>query len=167
MAKKTFKCAVVEPSILVPLDHDLGAQPNLLVTVFEAAPNGANRDLLRSRIFEQGDTPYASFNAFGVAHDITLTRDAYADIADGQDDEDMLHPVVLIERRSFDVYESRRTEALYYLAPEAYLTKIFKRYRETTQNFGATFRRRRVRLAELDQHVPEVDINGFDFEGVP
>ena len=166
MVKKTFRCATIEPSIFVPTTHDPEARRNLLVSISAAAPSGANRGVLRSRIFRQESDPHAEFSAFAVAHDIAITKDAYADLVDDQD-EDVMRLVVLIEQKVFYAYESHRTGELYYLAPESYLTKVFKRYRQTTGNLGATLQRRRVRLSELDKYVPEVDINGFDFGGVP
>lgn len=164
MVKKTFRCAIIEPALLAPGPPGQfpEAQQNLVFSVTEAAPNGANRPVLRSRAYQRSDPIHANFNAFIIAHDVSLTKEAYVDATDDPDDEDRVHPVVLIERKWFEVYESRRTGALYFIAPETHMRQTFRRYRETTGNHGATFQRRIVRLAELEKRIPELDINGYD-----
>ena len=164
MVKKTFRCAIIEPALLAPslTDQFPEVQQNLVLSVAEAAPNGANRPLLRSRAYQRSDPPHPNFNAFIMAHDVSLTKETYVNTTDDPDDEDRVHSVVLIERKRFEVYESLRTGALYFIAPEAFMKQTFRRYRETTGNHGATFQRRIVRLAELEKRIPEMDINGYD-----
>ena len=169
LAKKTFRYASIEPSLLLNATPDQASrtQTNLVLSATEAAPEGANRDTLKSRIYRQYDSPHAAFGAFSAVHDIDITRETYADLMEDLDDEDRMRSLVFIERKSFEIYEHLGTGGLYFTSQDAYLRRMFRRYRDNTGDHARVLTRRVVDLAELERRIPELDINGYRLEEVP
>ena len=82
MPQITFRFAAFEPDILHPagvlVDLADGNNPAVL-DIERAAPQGAPRPALRTRVYARRDAPHGAFNAFNVIHDELGHFDASAE----------------------------------------------------------------------------------------
>ena len=160
MPRKAFQFVEFEPAL-----WDMPNQVDTTVPVLDvegSAPQGAPRPTLRSRVFPRADTPNDAFQAFNGRHDTVGRIIEYE-----RSDEDTTTERIFVRPSEFQAYELRRSPGwLYVTASDSTLKQMFRRYRESTGEFGTTFNRRIVRIGDLEQRLNEMEIVGYTLGNV-
>ena len=186
MAQISFRFAALEPQLLHPeivLNNPIieggstaaskAVIDDLVLDVQRAAPEGAPRPVLRTRVYARSDTPKAGFNAFSVTHDEIGHYDAYAGPDDGRVDtiaaDEVIRKMYIGPIRFFTYELSVSPGHLYATTSTDNLKEMFRRYRATNNRQGAIFRRRVVDIRALEATLSaeaSTETTGYTFSNV-
>lgn len=162
MARKVFHYVALEPPIWDP------GQPGIQTPVLSAevpAPDGANRRVLRSRLYRRPTDPHEAFFAFNGIHDGHRTVEVYAS-ADGDETVERL----IVFKVEFSLYELRRAPGTaYFSGSEERIKSLFKRHRDQHGRGDMTYSGRIVRIADLEETLHEAqhsDVVGYSLANV-
>ena len=154
-------------SVLVVADQVLGdgldapTAPAALA-VAEPAPDGVDRQELKTVFHALASTAHDSFGTFSVRHDEVRRIRAYADGADDDPDPDVVMERSLVQPRDFHLYEFRNNPGqIYVTTQEAVVRRIYRRARETHGQQGMALNLRRTRLDDLEGSLNNTEIIGY------
>ena len=165
MSKKTIHFAAFDPPLWAGLDPSGPASP--VLDVHGQAPMGSPRGLLKTKVFPRSVTPHSEFNAFNGRHDVVHRVEVYASADDDGPESDVLQEQIYIRPSEFQAYELRRNPGwLYLTASDSTLKQMFRRYRETTNQYNTVFNRRVVRIGDLERSLAEMEIVGYTLANV-
>ena len=150
MPVAVYRFARFEPEFPHPLnDPDLAPAVNL--DIGRPAPDGVDRQELRSRISRQQLQPNDAFGAFTVRHDEVGHYDSYDEPDDdGQDNEAVVRHYYVCPKDYFAYERNAALGEVYVKAPVLVLKEVFRRYRATMHPLNPVFRQRVVDLRALE-----------------
>lgn len=134
----------------------VGQEPVMAVSVH--APDGAaNRDTLRTKVFQRISSPHPAFNAYNVVHDNYWRKTEYASNGD-----DTTVEITRVYPEHFGVYELRNEPGTLYAntSPET-LKELFRRHREDTGHGGNSISLRNIHMDDLERILVDAEVVGY------
>ena len=175
MAVKTLNFVRFEPSLWGEV-MDPSQSVTKVLDAFESAPDGVDRNQLRTRVNLHPLSPHSAFAALTAIHDIVVPiRGAYAPLEGGDDDPDTLQDRLLVRPKDYNIFEFRsRAGQIYANMPISYIKRMSFRQRQTLTEdgeSGATLSVRLVNLPNLENALKQttalsVKVVGYRLERV-
>ena len=164
MTKKLFTYARVRPAPWV-MTANVDDAP---ITFMEPAPEGINRNFLRTTITPHEESPNGAFGLWEVDHDVVGRVAAYDETDENGEDPDEVRERAFVRRQSFYLYEFFSGPGMLYGATsETALRRVFRRYKNST---SSTYELRAVRLNDLEEVLKRdwvgTSIAGYKLIGV-
>lgn len=149
-------------------DSNQAADPHSpILEVQQLAPQSAPRTTLKTRIFRRPNTPHDAFDAFNGRHDVVKRLEAYAPAGDDGTESDTLQEQIYVQPLELHAYQFRNNSThLYATASDLIIKAIFRRYRETTNDYSVTLSRRVVNIDDLEKSLQEMEVVGYTLRNV-
>ena len=148
--------AFVEQGLAAALDYP----PPLAVA--ELAPDGVDREELKTVFHTLPVTAHDAFGTFSVRHDEVRSIRAYAEGTDDDPSPDDVTERSFVQPRDFHLYEFRNNPGqVYVTTQEAVVRRVYRRARETHGNQGMALNLRNTSLGDLEATLNNAEIIGY------
>ncbi len=132
------------------------------IAVAELAPDGVERQELKTVFLGLPTTAHDAFDTFAVRHDEVRQVRAYTEGTDDDPSPDEVTERRYVQPRDFHLYEFKNNPGqVYVTTQEPVVRRMYRRARETHDDLGLALNLRSTKLGELESALNNAEIIGY------